>query len=389
MPGGTPTFNTLATAQRGTTVPLLTSGDILVTNLFPGTNVIAGEMHPNTLTGQNEPGISFALTMDAALAPYVPPPQIPDLLVAATAAPTSLPVGSNYTFTIAVTNHGTATANSVQATNILPAGVTVVSLPTGCTNVGGNVVCGIGTLAINAGVTRALTLRPTVAGTLTNRVIVGSTPADYPTNSNHAQAIVVVEAPLAPDIAVTASVSPASIAVNSNYTFTFVVTNLGNSTATTVQSTNALPPGVTVVSLPAGCANVSGSIVCGLGSINAGQAVTRALTLKATDTTPQSKTNIVVVGSTPADASTANNRATNLVSVVSSPDLDIALIGSNLSLSFQSQVGVSYVTEYKNTLTTPAWTPVVTNAGTGGILTYTIPNPGASVPTRFYRVRLQ
>src|SRR5439155_23676465 len=63
------------------------------------------------------------------------------------------------------------------------------------------------------------------------------------------------------------------------------------------------------------------------------------------------------------------------------------LAGNNLSFAFQSQVGNSYITQYKTNLNPGDWIPLVTNSGNGGTLTNTFPT--TSGPSRFYRVLVQ
>lgn len=60
--------------------------------------------------------------------------------------------------------------------------------------------------------------------------------------------------------------------------------------------------------------------------------------------------------------------------------------GANFSLSFGTEIGPSYVTDYKSSLANAAWVPVGTNAGTGGIISVT--NSSAN-PQGYYRIRLQ
>ena len=60
--------------------------------------------------------------------------------------------------------------------------------------------------------------------------------------------------------------------------------------------------------------------------------------------------------------------------------------GTKFALSFGTEVGPSYVLDYKSALTNAAWVPVSTNAGTGGILSVTNTSSG---PQGYYRVRLQ
>ena len=56
----------------------------------------------------------------------------------------------------------------------------------------------------------------------------------------------------------------------------------------------------------------------------------------------------------------------------------------SFSLSFATQIGVSYVVQFKTALSDPAWTNLQTVPGTGGIVTITHAVHGQ--PTCYYRV---
>ena len=66
--------------------------------------------------------------------------------------------------------------------------------------------------------------------------------------------------------------------------------------------------------------------------------------------------------------------------------LPVVLSGTNLQISLQSELGVSYILEMTTSLDAPmAWTPVSTNSGTGALLT--IPAPfDAAQPQSFFRL---
>jgi hypothetical protein len=57
---------------------------------------------------------------------------------------------------------------------------------------------------------------------------------------------------------------------------------------------------------------------------------------------------------------------------------------TNISFTYHTATGLTYVVEYKNDLNAPTWTPLVTNAGTGNILTYLEALTNGF--SRFYRV---
>jgi hypothetical protein len=60
--------------------------------------------------------------------------------------------------------------------------------------------------------------------------------------------------------------------------------------------------------------------------------------------------------------------------------------GTNFTLMVATEVGPSYVLDYKSSLTNAAWAHIVTNIGTGGTVTFT---DGSAAPEGFYRIRLQ
>ncbi|HZR16911.1 MAG TPA: hypothetical protein VFE51_06245 [Verrucomicrobiae bacterium] len=88
-----------------------------------------------------------------------------------------------------------------------------------------------------------------------------------------------------------------------------------------------------------------------------------------------------------SDGSSSITSAAATLTMATAPSASSpARYGNNFALSFGTEFGPSYVLDYKAALTDPAWTPVSTNAGTGGVLSIT--NTSAA-PQGFYRVRLQ
>jgi hypothetical protein len=62
------------------------------------------------------------------------------------------------------------------------------------------------------------------------------------------------------------------------------------------------------------------------------------------------------------------------------------LVSSNFNFVFQTQTGLNYIIQFKNALTDPDWIPLVTNAGTGGLLTNLMAVTNA--PSRFFRFQV-
>ncbi|HEU5125459.1 MAG TPA: hypothetical protein VFW05_15510 [Verrucomicrobiae bacterium] len=64
------------------------------------------------------------------------------------------------------------------------------------------------------------------------------------------------------------------------------------------------------------------------------------------------------------------------------------LSGGNFTVKAASQAGFNYILQATPTLAPPAWSDVLTNAGTGGILDFSIPVEPDS-PQRFFRINVQ
>jgi hypothetical protein len=61
--------------------------------------------------------------------------------------------------------------------------------------------------------------------------------------------------------------------------------------------------------------------------------------------------------------------------------------GSAFNLGFNTEIGPSYVVEWKGALTNGAWNQLKTNAGTGGLIT--VQDSPTTAGSRYYRVRMQ
>ncbi len=66
--------------------------------------------------------------------------------------------------------------------------------------------------------------------------------------------------------------------------------------------------------------------------------------------------------------------------------LSITRIGPAVNVTFTTVAGFGFTLQYNDTLSAPTWTTVTSQPGAGAVLTLT--DPTATVPTRFYRVRL-
>ncbi|MGH9941600.1 MAG: SBBP repeat-containing protein, partial [Pyrinomonadaceae bacterium] len=128
-----------------------------------------------------------------------------DVSVTTAAAPETVTLGENVTFTSTMTNQGPNPATGVRLIDTLPVGVVFVSAPDNCTRSGGTVTCTIGTLAAGATSTTSIVVRPTFAGTFTNNVRVELTENDPDPSDNSA--------------AVQVTVNPVTVGPNENLNF--------------------------------------------------------------------------------------------------------------------------------------------------------------------------
>ncbi|MGB2984152.1 MAG: hypothetical protein WBC63_09910, partial [Candidatus Bipolaricaulia bacterium] len=237
--------------------------------------------------------------------------------------------GNTITFTITATNNGPDAATSLEITDGLPAGLTLVSAVPGLgTYDSGSSVWTVGTLTVGA--TATLTVTATVdAGTggqtLINTAAVSAVDQADPVPGNDSDdAQVTVQSA---DLAVTKIVSDSSPNAGDTITFTITVTNNGPDTATGVSLTDGLPAGLAFVSATpsAGTSYDNGPGVWTVGGLPAGSSAT--LTVTATvdsGTGGDSLTNTVsVTAADQADPVSGNNSASATVT----PTLvDIAVV---------------------------------------------------------------
>jgi len=122
---------------------------------------------------------------------------VADLALLILDEPDPVMVGSPLTYTLLVTNHGPATAARLGITNTLPPGVTFVSAsPASYILAGGAVTfTNLGDLGSGQQTSVAITVKPTVAGTLTDNAACGSLTVDSLKGNNLASVKTIVFAP--------------------------------------------------------------------------------------------------------------------------------------------------------------------------------------------------
>ncbi|MBL8297392.1 MAG: hypothetical protein JNN30_03490, partial [Rhodanobacteraceae bacterium] len=199
------------------------------------------------------------------------PVNTPELTLTKTASASPWTVGVAASYTLQVTNTGTAaTTAAATITDTIPAGLTIGTLPAGCTAAGQAVTCTIASgLAVSANVSFVIPVTPTAAAvpSVTNTATVGGggdagCPAAPRCSDTEGPTGVTT-----PELTLTktASASPWTVGVAASYTLQ--VTNTGT-TATTALATiiDAIPAGLTIGTLPAGCTAVGQTVTCTIAS---------------------------------------------------------------------------------------------------------------------------
>jgi uncharacterized repeat protein (TIGR01451 family) len=284
-----------------------------------------------------------------------------DLQIAQTASTNQVFAGNNLTYTVFVTNRGPSATTGVVISDPLPAGVSLVSTTP---SAGGSVSNNAGTVfgvwatqASNEVVSLAITVRPTVAGIITNTTSVSSTVPDPVAGNNTAALNTTVVA--AADLGLSQNAAPSTLMVASNVTFTIVLTNRGPSAASSVVFSDPLPAAFAFVSAQSSqgtCSYANGVVTCSLPSLASGSSVT--ITIVGRAVLDGISANIASVTSSSADLSLPNNSASASVTVnenPAAPVLRIALSGTNVVLSWSTNADTFRLQVAAGISASPAW----------------------------------
>ena len=117
-----------------------------------------------------------------------------DVALGLVASPNPVVLSNTISYVVSVTNRGPSAAGACGLTNVLPTGVTFVSVSTSvgsCSQVGGTVSCALGSLNAGVGGTVTILARATVVGPQTNVVVVSSSSMDPNLANNSATSVTV------------------------------------------------------------------------------------------------------------------------------------------------------------------------------------------------------
>jgi uncharacterized repeat protein (TIGR01451 family) len=262
---------------------------------------------------------------------------IPGLSVVAAADKTLVTSGDSLNYSFTYRNSGTGPANNVIVSETLSSSVTFVSVsdPAHCSQAAGVVTCNFGTMVAGS------------SGTFSVATTVGSLPANasgFINNGNYSirgdgvtstlgpLVAVPVQGP-ATDLSIAQSVSPATVVMGGNLTYSVVVTNKGTNAAQNVAVADTLPAGLTLVSATPtqGICTGNPAITCSLGNI--AYPGSASVTVVAQTTAAGVISSSVSVSASSTDSDLTNNSTTTVATVIAPPAAPVGLAGTALGTS--------------------------------------------------------
>ena len=279
----------------------------------------------------------------------------PQLTIQKSASAAGFVVGVAATYTLQVTNTGTAaTTSTATITDVIPGTLTIGTLPAGCSATGQQVTCTIATgLATGSSVSFVIPVTPTAAASgtsLSNTATVsGGGDPTCPTTANCSSTVVTpVDAPQL-TIVKTASAPNFVVGVAASYTLT--VTNTGTAPTTAAATiTDTIPGTLTIGTLPAGCSAAGQVVTCTIAApLNTSVPV--SFTIPVTPTAAASGTSLSntasVTGGGDPSCPGATNCSSTVITPVNTPQLQI--VKSASASSFVVGVAASYTLTVTNT----------------------------------------
>jgi LPXTG-site transpeptidase (sortase) family protein len=216
-------------------------------------------------------------------------PVAADIAITKTVSNTTPNQNTNVTFTITARNNGPSDATGVQVTDVLPAGLTLITAtPSVGTYIAGT--WDIGLLVTGANPTLSIVAKVTGTTPVTNTATKSAELQPDPVAGNNTASATVTGQ--AADIAIVKTASSPTVGLNSNVIFVVTATNNGPSGATGVQVTDSLPAGLIFVSATpsAGTTYSAGTGVWNIGALANGVQASLSIVARVTTTTPATNT---------------------------------------------------------------------------------------------------
>jgi uncharacterized repeat protein (TIGR01451 family) len=332
-----------------------------------------------TATGGGDPSCPAASHCDDTVTNTVTAPQL-QLIKSATPSP--FVVGQPATYTLTLTNNGTAaTTAMVTITDTIPGGLTIGALPAGCTAAGQTVTCTVAA-PLNTGAPVAFAIAVTPQASLTGQSVTNSAGATgggdpgcadlTPIGSLPARCVGTVITPVnAPQLTIQKSASAAGFVVGVAANYTLQVTNTGTAATTAAATiTDVLPGTLTIGTLPGSCSATGQQVTCtiaaGLATGSSVSFVIPVTPTAAASGTSLSNTATVSGGGDPTCPTTSNCTST-VITPVDAPQLTIVKTAS--APNFVVGVAASYTLTVTNTGTAPTTAAATVSDALPGTLT--------------------
>jgi uncharacterized repeat protein (TIGR01451 family) len=231
-----------------------------------------------------------------------------DLALSLAANPHPVLVGQTLTYTLTVTNAGPWDATDASVSNVLPAGVTLISAQPSQGECSGTttLTCSLGTVAVGSDASIVIQVLPNQAGHITDSASATSDLSDPDPSNNSASVTVIVYTGQEPqaDLSLTKQASVTQASVGQQFDYQLTVSNAGPAAATGVVVTDPLPDGLVLVSVTSSQGDCTGTdtITCTLGTIADGASATITLTVQA-----QGAGNLVNQATVTADTADMND----------------------------------------------------------------------------------
>jgi uncharacterized repeat protein (TIGR01451 family) len=383
---GTPPAGCIASGQTVTcTVPAGLATGQAVSFVIPVTPLpaAAGTTAANTATASGG-GDPSCPTADHCTSTVDTPVAAPQLTVVKTPSSASFVVGVPATYTLTVSNTGTAatTATATIVDNI-PSLLTLGAPPTGCTASGQTVTCtvpaGLATGQVVSFVIPVTPL-PAATGTTAANIATASGGGD-PSCPAAAHCTSATNTPVdAPQLTLQKSPSDTSFVVGVPASYTLAVTNTGTA-ATTAPATvaDAIPGLLTVGTPPAGCTASGQTVTCTVpAGLATGQVVSFVIPVTpqaAADGTTAANTATASGGGDPGCPAAAHCTST-VDTPVEAPHLNLAKTASDAS--FVVGVPASYTLTVTNTGTAATTAPATITDNVPGLLSVGAPPAGCN-----------
>jgi uncharacterized repeat protein (TIGR01451 family) len=224
--------------------------------------------------------------------------------------------GTDFTYTLSVTNGGPSLARNVVVTDSLPSGVTLVSAvdDNGIECIGVTELnCNLGLMAAGSvsTVTIVVSVDSSTTGILLNSAGVTSDSTDpNPANDEASETTAVISEA---DLSVTKSDSIDPITAGTTLTYLLTTTNEGPSDGSNVVVTDTLPLGVFLVSATPSqgedCVPGLGTVTCALGDLDNGESANVIIVVDVAPGLTEPIENTANVSSTTTDPNPANDEA--------------------------------------------------------------------------------